>query len=602
MVALLMALLTTTHGLDLAGHLRALGAPRAAQRLDGGAPPVAPTPFAVDASRVRLVADAATAAAFSADVGAASEMALDCEWRPDGPGEDHAVALAQIAIQSNVWLVDFIRLGGPARTTALAALTNALQSQNTLIVAFSISADVSKLACALPCFAKATRVVDLATSPDGLSSVVRRWLPCYLDKAQQKSDWARRPLTEAQVAYAAADAAVLLPLLDAMRAGGAAPAERDLVPTPRTAGRVEAVTTDDDDDALATARAVVARITGCRVVAADAIPTDAVEVNALAVAAGDKMLLVVAEADRRIDFRWLSLALDTPRRRIRLSSRCVEAFGVAPHRVPPVPLRDAAVVATPSLLASKRPLWGSAGGDGYRVVFEDGAALARVAAPLPDPALYFSTLDDALDAYYGGSGAPTTSSGAVRLATGNTGRRVTLDASLVACARRLRMIGVDAAVAGEVLRREATPRRPIEGCDRVHVVAARVEADLRRAALEGRLVVVASSRKRLPSRGGAACYAVRAKTPDAQFDELLDVLGERGAVATWGSRCGICNGCDWRTLSPDDVRGEAPPGVLAEAPEYYRCGVCEQLFWPGAKYEDTMATLRGLALTESISA
>ena len=94
---------------------------------------------------------------------------------------------------------------------------------------------------------------------------------------------------------------------------------------------------------------------------------------------------------------------------------------------------------------------------------------------------------------------------------------------------------------------------------------------------------------------------VRGTTPDQQFDELLDVLGERGAVATWGSRCGICNGCDWHTLAPDAVRGEAPPGVLAEASEFYRCGVCEQLFWPGAKYEDTMATLRGLALTKSIS-
>ena len=44
---------------------------------------------------------------------------------------------------------------------------------------------------------------------------------------------------------------------------------------------------------------------------------------------------------------------------------------VAPHRVPPIALRDdVSVVATPALLASTRPLWGSAGGDGYRVVFE----------------------------------------------------------------------------------------------------------------------------------------------------------------------------------------------------------------------------------------
>ena len=200
-----------------------------------------------------------------------------------------------------------------------------------------------------------------------------------------------------------------------------------------------------DAGAIAVARAVAARTPGCSIVAADAVPAEAVEVNALAVEAGDRKLLVVAEAGKRLDLKWLALALDTPRRRVRLSSRCVEVFGVSPHRVPPIALRDdVSVVATPALLASTRPLWGSAGGDGYRVVFEDGAALAH-ASPLPDPALYYATLDDALDAY-GGASAPRTST--PWLAGGATGRRVMLDASLVACARRLRMIGVDAAVAG----------------------------------------------------------------------------------------------------------------------------------------------------------
>ncbi len=588
-LAVMASLLTTSQSLDLASHLRALGAPRAAQRLDGGAPPVAPTPFTVDASKVHLVADAAAATAFSADVSNAAALALDCEWRPDGPGEDHAVALAQVATRNAVWLIDFVCLSGPARVTALDALTDALQSRDTAVIAFSIAADVTKLS------RQATRVVDLATSTDGLAAAVRRWLPAYrLDKAQQRSDWALRPLTPAQVAYAAADAAVLLPVWEAMRAAGAAPSARDVAPAPRTSTDGDAAA-PGDDGALKIARAVAARTPGCSIVAADAVPAEAVEVNALAVEAGDRKLLVVAEAGKRLDLKWLALALDTPRRRVRLSSRCVECFGVAPHRVPPIALRDdVSVVATPALLASTRPLWGSAGGDGYRVVFEDGVALAH-ASPLPDPALYYATLDDALDAY-GGASAPRTST--PWLAGGATGRRVMLDASLVACARRLRMIGVDAAVAGEVLRKEATPRRPLDGCDRVHVIASKVDADLRQAALEGRLVVVASSRKRAP---GGACYVVRGTTPDQQFDELLDVLGERGAVATWGSRCGICNGCDWHTLAPDAVRGEAPSGVLAEASEFYRCGVCGQLFWPGAKYEDTMATLRGLALTKAIS-
>ena len=275
--------------------------------------------------------------------------------------------------------------------TALDALTDALQSQSTSIVAFSIAADVSKLSSVLP-LARATRVVDLATSTDGLAAAVRRWLPTHrLDKAQQRSDWALRPLTPAQVAYAAADAAVLLPLWDAMRAAGAAPSERDVAPAPRTSTDSDAAE-PDDDGALAVARAVVARTPGCSIVAADAVPADAVEVNALAVEAGDRKLLVVAEAGKRLDLKWLALALDTPRRRVRLSSRCVEAFGVAPHRVPPIALRDdVSVVATPALLASTRPLWGSAGGDGYRVVFEGGAGIGK---PLPDPALYYATLDD----------------------------------------------------------------------------------------------------------------------------------------------------------------------------------------------------------------
>ena len=217
---------------------------------------------------------------------------------------------------------------------------------------------------------------------------------------------------------------------------------------------------------------------------------------------------------------------------MRLSSRCVAAFGVAPHRVPPIALRDSCAS------SRRRRSWPRRARSGARRAATatessspDGAAL--VASPLLDPALYYATLDDALDAY-GGASAPTTST--PWLAAGATGRRVMLDASLVACARRLRMIGVDAAVAGEVLRTEATPRRPLDGCDRVHVIAAKVDADLRQAALRG---ASSSWRRRGSAHTGGACYVVRGTTPDEQFDELLDVLGERGAVATLHG-CGIC--------------------------------------------------------------
>ncbi|MEO7732159.1 MAG: ribonuclease D [Kofleriaceae bacterium] len=47
-----------------------------------------------------------------------------------------------------------------------------------------------------------------------LAAVCRRELDKVLDKSQQTSDWTRRPLTEAQIAYAALDVEVLVQLYE----------------------------------------------------------------------------------------------------------------------------------------------------------------------------------------------------------------------------------------------------------------------------------------------------------------------------------------------------------------------------------------------------
>lgn len=47
-----------------------------------------------------------------------------------------------------------------------------------------------------------------------LAAVCRRELDRTIDKTQQTSDWTRRPLTDAQVAYAALDVEVLVSLFD----------------------------------------------------------------------------------------------------------------------------------------------------------------------------------------------------------------------------------------------------------------------------------------------------------------------------------------------------------------------------------------------------
>ena len=50
----------------------------------------------------------------------------------------------------------------------------------------------------------------------GLGLVCATWLGRRLDKQEQCSDWDRRPLSASQVAYAAADAAVLIEIAMAM--------------------------------------------------------------------------------------------------------------------------------------------------------------------------------------------------------------------------------------------------------------------------------------------------------------------------------------------------------------------------------------------------
>jgi hypothetical protein len=64
-----------------------------------------------------------------------------------------------------------------------------------------------------------------------LTRLVEQLLGAPLDKAQQRSDWGARPLGSAQRAYAAADAAVLVALFDALAARGAVALGRRVLAT-----------------------------------------------------------------------------------------------------------------------------------------------------------------------------------------------------------------------------------------------------------------------------------------------------------------------------------------------------------------------------------
>jgi uncharacterized protein with PIN domain len=197
-------------------------------------------------SRVVLVDTAEVLYECSPLLAAAAAVGVDAEWCSDAAP---AAALLQLALWSPseglvVLLLDLLALPPAPAAAAVRAL---FRRPSALKVGFNLAADLRALAARLGAGAAAVMepLVDAgrlaarlarcgalagaAPPPDaGLSALVAARLDAPLDKREQVSDWAARPLSPAQCSYAAADASCLLALLDDLiaearpRANGAA--------------------------------------------------------------------------------------------------------------------------------------------------------------------------------------------------------------------------------------------------------------------------------------------------------------------------------------------------------------------------------------------
>jgi hypothetical protein len=375
-------------------------------------------------------------------------LGLDVEWRPDGrdaappptaaqppspptlcpqPRARNPPSVLQIAVGrrasrevERVWVVDLLRLEGAladesaagralgaAARAAEAGLRAALHSSCALKLGFAFQEDLARLhyeSARLRCFDRVAPLCDLRVAAlldarahearyggFSLCALVGTCARLCVDKAEQCSDWQARPLSAAQLRYAATDAACLLDLhraLHALAPHALAAATSDARPPP-AAGLVRArpggALAAPSPAALARVRAAVARVesgAAWLAPAALAAPTRAdAELNAICVLAPQhaqpqpaqpaaRCFLVLTDARCKLHLRALADALGVERLRLAYADECERLFGANAGFVPPVPLADGvSVVLHPSLRAAAR-VWASGGDAGMRLWVE----------------------------------------------------------------------------------------------------------------------------------------------------------------------------------------------------------------------------------------
>lgn len=169
-------------------------------------------------------------------------IGIDTETRPSFISKHPTVnptSIIQIAFRmldgtERVYIVDLLHICNDSSNVHLSQLLDSMltpifSDANCIKVGQGLANDFQELTQSYPqllCFRKLegileTNVMLRYLKPEvvalrSLKHLVKDYLHCNLVKTQQVSDWAKRPLSQSQIHYAACDALVLLRLYDTM--------------------------------------------------------------------------------------------------------------------------------------------------------------------------------------------------------------------------------------------------------------------------------------------------------------------------------------------------------------------------------------------------
>eukprot|EP01062_Namystynia_karyoxenos_P040345 TRINITY_DN29428_c0_g1_i1.p1 TRINITY_DN29428_c0_g1~~TRINITY_DN29428_c0_g1_i1.p1 ORF type:complete len:1066 (+),score=325.30 TRINITY_DN29428_c0_g1_i1:66-3200(+) len=314
----------------------------------------------------------------------------DCEWRPGGGF--NPVALLQIATPGRVWLVDCIASAEscPGAFAELLQVVLKGTPSGALCAGFEWRNDVRRLAESYPHLMPPegdSVWVELRmaapTAGQGLSDACAEILGRQLCKREQCSDWGARPLSAAQLDYAALDAWVLTALAERchlrerLRSGGGGVQRRE---RPCCGARVLRA-------------AAAAGLPGSPT---RSPPPGTVVAKTIALLAADEgrcgadgrcgagAVLAVLRDEDELDLPALAAACASPPLRLAAAGELLSVFGMRRGGVGPVgPLCRAAVVVD-AALGEEGPIAVGAGEPGWHLVVGPGELRRALGAAFAD--------------------------------------------------------------------------------------------------------------------------------------------------------------------------------------------------------------------------
>lgn len=611
---------------------------------------------------VQWVSHAGQLPALRAALAAAPAVGLDAEWRaetgrpfssvPEGPDvrpEELAgfsrVALLQLATADAVFLLDIPALAADSPAALSQALEPLLATSPApaLLLGYGVVADVAKCGASYPHVpalaqlgrpggCRALELRDLyrharpSASPlnavplGGLSGLCDAVLGRPMDKRPRMSDWERRPLTSAQMRYAALDAHAAVRLLHALCPAATEPASfaraalaaSGTVRAPKAAelpplaeapaeallplGPADVVTAleasgvtgwsllqgpaDADGSCAAAAAAIDAPL--CAIVKS---------LGCVATGGSSALILLLLRGSQRADLALAADAAGLPRRGLRLATaaECVAAFGYPPGSMPPVGLRrpGVTVLADVSFQNDSEVLYAGAGDATWHLAAPAhvllalaAATVAPIAAPpqLPPPPPPAATAPAA---------APVVESAVAFV----------VDGALFKLGRWLRCLGVDVAFVQTQAR----------GAHVAALRAAMAEPSCRILLTTDAGLLARACAGSLAASTRAVLLAERETT--AQLEELRRRFALAFDSAQLLSRCAACGGRVALRRTPAEMVADATlPVFIREAaatapdtaPEVWGCDTCGKAYWVGPKSRRAVALVASLGDTATL--